>query len=210
MSLLCVFLWRWRTRQHPVDDSNGMLRLHLKGVCYLYFELAIQTSFFNWSKIPWFRIIKLIDALQTCKELKRNVFQLSWLFFYVQKSALPKCVAQCATAHAFHLKNRGQLREWDWIPLRKGFSHSPKRGNNLVPLPPKTSQLVITYKWERSAFECIWDWAAGSYHRGALAPRHKWMERAQCNGRLNRGALWTGEREREETVAWDKGGWILG
>lgn len=73
----------------------------------------------------------------------------------------------------------------------------------------KTSQLVITYKCERGAFECIWGWAAGSYHRGALAPRHKWMERAQCNGEteprcrdwcaVNRG-------KREETVAWDKGG----
>lgn len=127
----------------------------------------------------------------------------------LKKSDLPNCVAQCAFTHAFQCENREQLREWDWIPLKEGFSHSPKRGNNSVPLPTKTSQLVITYKWERSELECIWGWAARSYQRGALAPKHKWMERAQCNGETEQRCT-VSRAEREETFAWGKGGWILG
>lgn len=149
------------------------------------------------------------QGIKTC--LSTQLFGVFWggRFWNVKKSDLPKCVAQCAFTHAFQCENREQLREWDRIPLKEGFSHSPKRGNNSVPLPTKTSQLVITYKWERSELECVWGWAARSYQRGALAPKHKWMERAQCNGETEQRCT-VSRAEREETFAWGKGGWILG
>lgn len=190
-----------------------MLPLHLKYTVVPLFWISVSkyTLFGHHCSIGWSCVISIhqtgwghfSDICFIHKELKSNVLKLS-CFLGSSKTRPVRCAMRIYACFSMW-----KLREWDWIPRREGFSHSPKRGNNSVPLPTKTSQLVITYKWERSAFECIWGWTAWSYHRGALAPKHKWMERAQCIGEteercaVNRGKI-------EETFAWDKGGWILG
>lgn len=133
------------------------------------------------------------------KGLLKHVCQLSCFFAMFKNPSCRSALRNAPFCMLFN-ENREQLREWDWIPLREGFSHSPKRGNNSVPLPTKTSQLLITYKWEHCALECIWGWAARSYQRGALAPKHKWMERAQCNGETEQRCT-VNRAKREETFA---------
>lgn len=133
-------------------------------------------------------------------------------FLWRSKISLAK--VRCAMRHCarFSLTNRGNCGSHIEFLSEKDSLISLILRKEVITWCPslqKTSQLVITYKWERCELECVWGWTITEAHW--LQGTSGWKE-PNAMGRLNRGAeigaLWTRERQKKglhET----RGGWIL-